>query len=112
MKSPEIQHALHYEEKSLWHSMEPVTLKDNHRQGEGSEWTQTLNRLRIGEPTDDDIALLKSRCITKLCKHYPHDACHLSYTNKEVSDHNNQKLNTLKNIAKNSSYIIAHFLQE
>ena len=52
--------------------------------------------MRIGETSDEDLALLKSRCINKLSKNYPHDACHLYYTNKEVNDHNNQKINKLK----------------
>ena len=88
-------HAMFFHEKSLWHSLESITLKHNHRQGESSKWTQTLNRLRIGEPTDGDINLLKSRCITKLNKNYPHDALHQFYTNKEVEGHNDQKVNKL-----------------
>ena len=37
----------HYEDQSLWHSLEAISLTHNHRQGESSNWTQTLNRLRI-----------------------------------------------------------------
>ena len=48
-----------------------------------------MNRLRITH--------LRSRCISKLNKEYPHDASHLFYTKKEVDEHNNQKLNRLKN---------------
>ena len=55
-----------------------------------------MNRMRIGESSVEDIELLKSRCNNELSKHYPHDACHLSNTNKEINDHNNQKLNKLK----------------
>ena len=55
-KDPKL--AEHFGEKSLWHSLESVTLRHNHRQGENSAWTQTLNRIRIGEPTSEDIALL------------------------------------------------------
>ena len=43
----EPSHASYYEEKSLWHSLEAITLKHNHRQGKGSKWTKTLNRFRI-----------------------------------------------------------------
>lgn len=92
----ELSHLMYFEEKSLWHSLESITLKHNHRQGEGSTWTQTLNRFRIGEPNDEDIALLKSRCITKLNKSYPHDALHMFFSNREVNDHNIQKLDKLK----------------
>ena len=32
-------HAAYFEDKSSWHCLENVTLKHNHRQGEGSNWT-------------------------------------------------------------------------
>ena len=38
----------HFEDSSLWHNLEAISLKHNHRQGENSYWTQALNRLRIG----------------------------------------------------------------
>ena len=56
---------------------------------------KTLNLLRTGQATDSDIALLSSRCITKLSKHYPHNACHIFFTNEEVDDHNTEKLNKI-----------------
>ena len=34
--------AAHFEEQSLWHGLESVTLKRNHRKGEGSAWTNTF----------------------------------------------------------------------
>ena len=39
---------------------------------------------------------MKSRSISKLSKHYPHNALYLLYTNKEVNDQNEQKVNKLK----------------
>ena len=54
-KPKDLAHAAFFEDKSLWHSLETVTLKHNHRQGEGSNWTQTLNRMRIGEPSEEDL---------------------------------------------------------
>ena len=79
----------------------PCILKTTHcgtilSQGDGSKWTETLNRLRKGKQTNDDIELLKTRCITKLSKDYPHDACHQFYTNKEVNEHNCLNLNRIK----------------
>ena len=35
-------HAIYFQENSLWNNMESVTLKHNHRQGEGSVWTEAL----------------------------------------------------------------------
>ena len=89
-------YSTHFEDTSLWHNLEAISLKHNHRQGENCNWTQTLNRLRIGEPNEDDIDLLKSRIITKLSKNYPYEACHLFFTNKEVNDHNDNLLCRLK----------------
>ena len=51
-------HALHFQEKSLWHELESVTLKHNHRQGEGSAWTESLDRIWIGKHTEEDSELL------------------------------------------------------
>jgi exonuclease III len=88
--------ALYYNESSLWHNFEAITLKHNHRQGEGSEFLETLNRMRTGDQNEDDIKLLKTRCIKKLNKKFPHDAVNLFFTNLEVKDHNIKKLNQLK----------------
>ena len=88
--------ALYYNETSLWHGLEAITLKHNHRQGEGSKFMETLNRMRTGDQNEDDIKLLRSRCITKMSKKFPHDAVNLFYTNPEVNNHNIIKLNKLK----------------
>ena len=85
----------HYEDNSLWNNLEVISLKHNHRQGESCNWTQTLNRLRIGQPNEEDITLLKTRVITKLSNTYPYEACHLFFTNREVNDHNNKMLSRL-----------------
>ena len=47
--------AIHFREKSLWHSLESVTLRHNHRQGDGCEWANTLNRFRVGIKTEEDL---------------------------------------------------------
>ena len=62
----DLAHSAHFQENSLWHKMESITLRHNHRQGEDLRWIETLNRIRKGELTVNDIALLKARCITKL----------------------------------------------
>ena len=97
--------ALCYREKSLWHDLEAVTLKHNHRQGDAAEYTKALNRMRTGEHNESDVAMLRKRCISKLSKNYPHDAVHLFYTRDEVKDHNNLKLNKLKGRLYTTKYI-------
>ena len=97
--------ALCYHEYSLWHNLEAITLKHNHRQGEGSEFMETLNRMRTGDQNENDVKLLRTRCIKKLSKKFPHDAVNLFYTNNEVKDHNIMKLNQLKTKLYNIKYM-------
>ena len=82
------------EELNLWQNCASVLLETNFRQGEGA-WTQMLNRLRIGEPTDEDINLLQKRPSSLLSETEYNEALHVCYTNAEVDIHNVHLLNTL-----------------
>ena len=77
----------------LWRKFEPFELTHNHRQGEGSSWVNTLNRIREGKHTEEDMEILKSR-ITK-DKILDHDSTHVMYTNREVKAHNTAMLQKL-----------------
>ena len=77
----------------LWNSFEVVVLETNHRQGEGSKWTEMLNRFRIGEGTDEDKTILEERRMKNFPEMSFDDACHVFYTNAEVDQHNNKILN-------------------
>ena len=46
---------------SLWSQFESIDLEINHRQGEDREYAELLNRVRVGEQTPEDLALLKTR---------------------------------------------------
>ena len=72
-----------------------MALKTNYRQGEGDPWTNLLNRVRIGEHTTEDIAILQSREHSLLSKKQYEKATHLFYPNKESMVHNDSMLNTL-----------------
>ena len=48
------------EKLNLWKKCQSVLLETSFRQGEGL-WLQMLNRIRIGEATDEDIQILESR---------------------------------------------------
>ena len=48
-----------------------------------------LNRIRVGQPTDEDIKTLEARLSTLLSKKEYNDAIHLFYTNIEVNEHLN-----------------------
>ena len=79
----------------LWQNLQVVVLKRNFRQGEGDPWTELLNRARVGESTDEDIKLLRSKKHTLLSKEQYDLATHLFYTNPEVLEHNTHMLNTM-----------------
>ena len=80
---------------NLWNNFRTVTLTTNLRQGV-STWTEILNRIRIGEPSIEDLEFLESRRLA----HFPDldqdEACHVFYTNLEVDNYNNKMLNSLK----------------
>ena len=86
--------ATYHHVDSLWKRFEPMELVKNHRQGEGSNWTERLNRFREQNFTEEDINVLKTRIIkTDLCDP---DATHVMYTNEEVAKYNKMMLNLLK----------------
>merc|ERR1712020_285152 len=64
-KSIDSQAMFDTEELNLWNNCDSVLLETNFRQGEGA-WTQMLNRIRIGEQTDEDIKILEKRLSTLL----------------------------------------------
>ena len=76
---------------NLWNSCDAVTLKTNFRVGE-SPWNETLNRIRVGEETDEDIELLNSRKMTNFPDKNFDNAIHAFYSNDEVHAHNKKML--------------------
>ena len=78
----------------LWNQFDPFLLQHNHRQGESKSWSETLNRIREGSPSEQDIALLKDRITND--PFLNEDAMHVFYTNKEVNDHNDTMLQKLE----------------
>ena len=94
-KDPKLR-AYHYSTK-LWSLFESHLLRHNHRQGEGGKWTETLNRIRRGDHTNDDINILKGRSRSE--EFLDENAEHVMYKNKDVTNHNNKMLETLKSPA-------------
>ena len=78
----------------LWQSFEPNVLVYNHRQGNDSAWTATLNRFRIGQVTEEDAAVLMSRKTDE--PFLIEDALHVFYRNVDVTKHNEKMLRTLQ----------------
>ena len=61
----------------------------NYEKGKSREFAQILNRLRESNHTQDDIAKLKERLISKHCMNYPTDVPHLFIQNSKVDEFNN-----------------------
>ena len=87
--------ALYSSNMNLWKSCDVVNLKTNFRVGE-SPWNETLNRIRFGEQTKEDIKLLKSRYTKNFNREDWDDAIHAFYSNNEVNDHNDKMLNKIE----------------
>ena len=59
------EHALAYTLRDLWKLFTVVNLEENHRQGEDKVYGDLLNRVRTGDHTEEDIALLRTRVFPK-----------------------------------------------
>lgn len=57
-----------------------------------------LNRIRIGEHTDDYIDLLNTRKTILSAEHYPTTVTHIFAYNKDGNDHNTKMLETLSGL--------------
>ena len=79
----------------LWSRFDVAILTTNHRQGDGNEWTEMLNRFRIGIVTDEDRMVLETRRLKFFPDFNTDLATHAFYTNKEVAHYNSKMLNKL-----------------
>merc|ERR1712016_416057 len=55
------EHALSHSLRNLWRLFSVINLEENHRQGEDKVNGDLLNRVRTGDQTEDDVALLQTR---------------------------------------------------
>ena len=85
---------LYDSDMNLWNSCDAVHLKVNFRVGI-SQWNETLNRIRVGEQTKEDIDILKSRYTHLFDRENWDGAVHAFFSNDEVQAHNTKVLNKL-----------------
>ena len=107
------EHALAYSLRDLWRLFTVVTLEENHRQGDDKIYGDLLNRVRTGDHTDDDIALLTTRVRPNTDPGFD-DAIHIYGTNAKVNARNEAKLNQMEGElftvkAKNASKTVKTF---
>ena len=81
------------EVEQVYQQFEPHELQENHRQGEGNDYANTMNQLRVGNVTEEAIALLESRVTDE--SFLEHTAMHVMHTNAEVDAHNLEMLDIL-----------------
>ena len=88
------EHAVVYHLRNLWRQFTVVHLEKNHRQGEDKTYGDLLNRLRVGEHTEEDIELLRTRIVPEDDPALS-DALHIYGTNAKVNSRNDAKLNDI-----------------
>ena len=81
--------------KTHWQSFEVINLEENHRQQDDHEYANILNRIRIGDVREEDMAVLETRIRPE--NHSDLEgAMYLSCTNASVQKHNKARLNEIK----------------
>lgn len=107
------EHALAHSLRDLWKLFTVVTLEENHRQGEDKIYGDLLNRVRTGDQTDEDIALLRTR-VRPSTDPSLNNAIHIYGTNAKVNARNDAKLSEIEGElftikAKNASRTVKKF---
>ena len=78
-----------------WNTFDVILLEQNHRQGEDHLYAEMLNRIRIGDQSDADIAMLKTRVRPEGHTDLQ-GAMYVTCTNKSVQKMNEIRLSELK----------------
>ena len=81
---------------SIWQDFTPIMLKTNHRQGAERVFADVLNRLRVGEITQEDKRLLQTRVVPKNSSLIPKISIYVFPTNAEVNFINESCLSELE----------------
>ena len=92
----------------IWSQFCPIILRTNHRQGEDREFSELLNRIRVGEQTQDDLATLRSRVFSQSDKRIPEDSVHIFATNAEVNFWNQIFMDRLPGVEYSVETTVTH----
>ena len=71
-----------------WEMFSSVLLEKNHRQGKDRQYADLLNRVRVGEQTEEDLELLSSRVRKEGHKDLKKVQIHIGCKRKDVSERN------------------------
>ena len=78
-----------------WKEFTMIELTEIMRQKDDRIFVELLNRIRIGQCSDEDVQLLRSREISQDSADYPSDALHVWCENGPADTHNASKLTQL-----------------
>ena len=81
-----------FEIAPIWWEFDSINLVTNHRQGAHKHYADILNRMRIGELTDEDLKILQTRVFPENHPDLPKNALNIRCKNKEVNQINEEKL--------------------
>ena len=93
-KNPEF-HAT-FQLHNRWEMFRVLNLEVNHRQGEDKPYAETLNRIRIGEMNEEDIAQLKTRVRHKSHPDLKEVSLYIVPTRKTCTKYNLEYLKSLQ----------------
>ena len=86
---------LYKSDMNLWQQCDVVNLTANFRVGD-SAWNQTLQRIRFGEQTEDDLELLRTRYTTNFNQRDWDNALHAFFDKDSVHKHNTRMLQKMR----------------
>ena len=92
----------------IWSQFCPIILRTNHRQGEDREFSELLNRIRVGEQTQDDLDTLRTRVFSQNDKRIPEDSVHIFATNAEVNFWNQIFMDRLPGVEYSVETTVTH----
>merc|ERR1712240_667991 len=78
-----------------WMMFKPIILETNHRRGKDKQYAELLNRIRVGQQTNEDIALLKTRVRAKDHEDLKTASLYIVYKRKECAEIDTNNLNSL-----------------
>ena len=76
-----------------WQKFKCLVLEKNHRQGKDKQYADILNRIRIGQQTDEDKKILESRVRKKGHEDLKETVLFIGGKRKQCADLNNQYIN-------------------
>jgi ATP-dependent DNA helicase PIF1 len=88
-----------FESELFQKSFTSICLQKNWRQSEDPRYSKMLARIRLGQHTDADVELLRSRIVSRDTFSFPKDSIRLVSSNRKANEINTkelQKLNTKK----------------